>query len=141
MELFGLVVSVVALILIGIGIAVGLVASVLVAALLGLGVLSSSFLIGFRSGRPAAGIRAFLLMVGILAGIPAGAVCAWLAHAFFNAYGNDVRVLFFGALGGGIAGVVLALMVDFVSRRVYASVSARLRLPSENERKQRGEIH
>ena len=78
----------VALVLIGVGLAIGLVACTLGGILVGLGVVSSSFIIGFRSGRSSAGIRAFLLQCGILAGIPAGAVCAWLAQSFFTAYGS-----------------------------------------------------
>jgi hypothetical protein len=131
MALFGLVFLVVALVLIGIGIAVGLVASVIAVALLGLGVISSSFVIGIRTGRPAAGIRAFLLQCGLLAGIPAGAVCAWLAQTFFAAYGSGWPVLVYGALGGAVAGIVVALSLDFVSRRLHAWASARF-LPSSS---------
>ena len=129
MALFGLVFLVVALVLIGIGIAVGLVGCAIAAALVGLGVVSSSFVIGIRTGHPAAGIRAFLLQCGVLAGIPAGAVCAWLAHAFFTAYGSGWPVIVYGALGGAVAGVVVALSLDFVSRRLHSWASARF-LPS-----------
>ena len=129
MALFGLVFLVVALVLIGIGIAIGLVACVLAAALAGLGIVSSSFLIGMRTGRPAVGIRAFLLQCGVLAGIPAGALCAWLAQAFLKAYGSGWPVFVYGAAGGAVAGVIVALSLDFVSRRLHAWASARL-LPS-----------
>lgn len=129
MALFGLVFLVVALVLIGIGIVVGLVACALALVLLGLGVISSSFVIGIRMGRPAAGIRAFLLQCGILAGIPAGAVCAWLAQALFTAYGSGWPVFVYGALGGAVAGAIVALSLDFVSRRFHAWASARLLPP------------
>jgi hypothetical protein len=131
MGLFGLVFLVIALVLIGVGIAIGLVACGLAVVLLGVGVVSSSFVIGLRTGRPAAGIRAFLLQCGILAGIPAGAACAWLGKAFFTAYGSELPILFFGALGGAVAGIVVALSLDFVSRRLHAWASARF-LPSES---------
>ncbi|HEY5894496.1 MAG TPA: hypothetical protein VIT91_14840 [Chthoniobacterales bacterium] len=134
MALFGLVFLVVALVLIGIGISIGLAACVLAGALLGLGVISSSFVIGLRTGRPAAGIRAFLLQCGILAGIPAGAVCAWLAEAFFVAYGGGWPVLVYGALGGAVAGIVVALSLDFVSRRLHAWIATRFLSPSSNGR-------
>jgi hypothetical protein len=129
MALFGLVFLVVALVLIGIGIAVGLAACGLAAALVGSGIVSSSFVIGIRTGRPAAGIRAFLLQCGVVAGIPAGAVCAWLGQAFFTAYGSGWPVLVYGALGGTAAGVIVALSLDFVSRRLHAWAAALL-LPS-----------
>ena len=132
MALFGLVFVVIALVLVGIGIAVGLVACFIAAVLLGLGVVSSSFVIGFRSGRPAVGIRAFLLQCGILSGIPAGAACAWLAQSFFAAYGSGWPVLVYGALGGAFAGILVALSLDFVSRRLHFWASARL-LPSSSD--------
>ena len=126
MALFGLVFLVVALILIGVGLAVGLVACALAGVLMGLGVISSSVVIGLRSGRPAVGVRALLLQCGVLAGIPAGAVCAWLAQSFFAAYGSGWPVLLYGALGGAFAGILVALSLDFISRQLQAWVYSRL---------------
>ncbi len=126
MEPFGLVFLVIALILVGIGIAIGLVACGLAALLVGLGVVSSSFVIGLSTRRPAAGFRAFLLQCGILAGIPAGAVCAWLGKAFFTAVASELPILACGALGGAVAGIIVALSLDFISRRLHAWASARL---------------
>jgi hypothetical protein len=125
MALFGLVFLVVALVLIGIGVAIGLVACAVAAALLGLGVISSSVFIGARSGRPATGVRAFLLQCGLLAGVPAGAVCAYLAKSLFEAFGNDWRVFVYGGIGGGVAGVIVALLLDFASRRLANWAAAR----------------
>lgn len=125
MALFGFVFLVVALVLIGVGIAVGLVGCAVAAVLLTLGVVSSSFVIGLRSGRPAVGIRAFLLQCGILAGIPAGAVFAWLAQSFFAAYGSGWPVIIYGAAGGAVAGVLVALLLDFITRRLHIWASAR----------------
>ena len=129
MALFGLVFLVIALFLIGVGVAVGLVACALTAALLGIGVISSSVFVGMRSGRASSGIRVFLLQCGILAGIPAGAVCAGLAQSFFAAYGSGWPVLVYGAMGGAFAGLSVALLLDFISRRLQAWASVRL-LPS-----------
>ncbi len=131
MGLFVLVFFVVALVLIGVGIAIGLVASVVAAVLLGIGVVSSSVFVGLRSGRAATGIRAFLIQCGILAGVPAGAVCAWLAKNFFEAYGQDWLVLFYGGLGGACAGIIIALLLDFISRRVQTWAALRL-LPARS---------
>jgi hypothetical protein len=125
MELFVIVFFLVAMVLVGVGIAIGLVGCLATAVLLALGVISSSFFVGWRAGRPSAGIRAFLLQCGILAGIPAGAVCAWLAHNFVAAYGNDMPILLYGALGGAVAGAVIALGLDFMSRQTQRWLSSR----------------
>lgn len=126
MGLFTLIFLVVALVLVGIGVAIGLVACALAAALVGLGVISSSFVIGIRTGRTGAGIRAFLLQCGILTGIPAGAVCAWLAETFLTASDAGWPILIYGAIGGAAAGIIVALCLDFVFRRLHAWASARL---------------
>lgn len=126
MGLFGLVFLVVALVLIGIGIGIGTIACLIAAVLVGLGVISSSFFVAIRAGRPSAGIRAFLLQCGVLAGIPAGAVCAWLGQHFFAAVGGELPILVYGALGGALAGVIVALMLDFVSCRLSGWASTRV---------------
>jgi hypothetical protein len=126
MALFGLVFVVVALFLIGVGLAVGLVACCIAAILVGLGVLSSSVLVGLLSRRPSVGLHAFLFQCGALAGAPAGAVCAWLAHSIFESYGSDWLILLYGALGGALTGIVIALLVAFISQYVQRWASARL---------------
>jgi hypothetical protein len=126
MGLFGLVFMVVALVLIGVGFAVGLVACLVATVLVTLGMISSSFVIGLRSGRPAVGIRVFLLQCGILAGIPAGALCAGLSQSFFAAYGSGWPVLVYGALGGAFAGLLVALSLDFIFRRAHRWTLMRL---------------
>jgi hypothetical protein len=135
MEIIGLFVTVVALVLTGVGLAIGLVACAMAVALVGLGVVSSSFVIGLLSRRTSAGIRAFLLQSCVLAGIPAGAVCAWLGKTFLATYGGDLVVLGCGALGGAIAGVIIALSLDFIFRRLRAWASARF-LPADSNKHQ-----
>jgi hypothetical protein len=125
MEIVSLLFCIVVLILIGVGFAIGLVACVLAAVLLGLGVISSSFVIGLWSGRPSAAMRAFLIQCGVLAGIPAGAACAWLAKTLVAEASSEWVVLFSGALAGATAGVAIALMLDFVFRRMHAWGSSR----------------
>ena len=138
--LFGIVFGAVALVLIGVGIVLGLLGLALTAFLVGLGVVSSSVFIGMRSGRASSGIRAFLIQVGLLCGIPAGAVCAWLGQSLFEAYGSGWAVLVYGALGGAFAGVLVALVLDYVSRRTGTWASGRLQtfrdshLATANER-------
>lgn len=125
MVFFALIFFCVACVLIGVGIVVGLIGCALAAALLGLGVISSSVFVGLRSGRAEAAIRAFLIQVGILAGIPAGAVCAWLIQSFFRAYGEGWEVLAYGALAGAGAGLLIALTLDFLTRRMSAWAALR----------------
>src|SRR5580698_2592068 len=126
MGIFGLVFLVVGLVLIGIGIALGLVACLAAVILLGLGIISSSFVVGLLSGKSSAGIRVFLLQCGLLVGIPAGAVCAWLGHSFITAYGDGLPILIYGALGGAVAGLIVALCLDFISFRLRTWASARI---------------
>ena len=76
MALFGLVFLVVALILVGVGIAIGLVAC---------------------------GLAVILLRDG----------SGWL-------------VLFYGALGGAVSGVIVALLLSFIFRRLHTWASAKL---------------
>lgn len=128
MALFGLVFLVVALILIGVGIVVGLVVCGVAAVLVGVGVISSSVVVGLFSRSSAAGVRAFLLQCGVLAGIPAGMLCAWLAHSIFEAYGSGWLVFLYGALGGALGGVIIALLVNFIYRRASTWAAAKLAL-------------
>ena len=128
MALFGLVFLVVTLILIGVGIVIGLVACCVAALLVGIGVVSFSVVVGLLRRSSAAGIRAFLLQCGVLAGIPAGILCAWLAHSVFEAYGRGWLVFFYSALGGALGGVIIALLVDFIFRRLHRWGAARLAL-------------
>lgn len=121
-----LIALVVGMILIGIGIAIGLVGCAIAAALLGVGVISSSVFVGLWSGRTRTGLRVFLLQCGLLAGIPAGAVCAWLGQSFLSAYGSGWPALVYGAIGGAFAGVVIALLLDLISRRLHSWAAQRL---------------
>lgn len=117
--MFGVIFLVVALFLIGVGLAAGLVAVGLTLALMGFGILSSSILIGLQAGRTETGIRAFLLQCGVLAGIPAGAMCAWMMKHFSEHIGDGWMVPAYGAVGGAVAGLCIALTMDAISRRVH----------------------
>ena len=126
MALFGLIFLFVMLVLIGVGIALGLVASVIAAVLVGLGVLSSSVVVGVLARRTSAGIRAFLLQCAVLFSIPAGVLCALLAHWIFSAPASVWLISLYGALGGAVAGVVIALLLDFIFRRLHRWASAKI---------------
>lgn len=128
MAIVSLILAVVILILVGVGVALGLVACAVTAALIGLGVVSSSVVVGMRSGRPADGVRVFLLQCGILAGVPAGAFCAWLASTLMTDLEGavDWQVLVCGGLGGALAGILLALSLNAMWRRLQAWAVGRL---------------
>ncbi|GAA5144812.1 hypothetical protein GCM10023213_35570 [Prosthecobacter algae] len=126
MAIFGILFLGVALVLIGVGIALGLAAIVAAAGLISLGVLSSSVLIGLRTGRTESGIRALFIQCGVLAGIPAGAICAWALKHFSEQIGDGWVVPAYGALGGALAGLCLALIMDAISRRTHAWASRQL---------------
>lgn len=128
MGVIGLLLVCVMLVLIGVGIAVGLVACAFAALLAGLGMISSSVLVGMRSGRPADGIRVFLLQCGVVLGVPAGAVCAWLGSTLATELGNavDWPVIVGGGIAGALAGVLVALALDLMSRRLQGWAAAKL---------------
>jgi hypothetical protein len=119
MGIIALIFLFVALVLIGVGIALGLVACLFAALLLGMGVLSTSFIIGFLTRSRAEGIRAFLLQAGVLIGIPAGAASAWLGQTLVTGAAGGWPVATCGALAGAIAGILVALMLDVVSQHLH----------------------
>lgn len=133
MEFFGLIFLFVMLILIGVGIAAGLVACLIAAVLVAVGVLSSSVVIGLVARRSSAGVRAFLFQCALLLGIPSGVLCAWLAHWTFSAPASVWLISFYGALGGAVAGVVLALLLDLVFRRLHRWASAKISGAAQHE--------
>jgi hypothetical protein len=126
MALFGLIFLVVALILIGVGIVVGLVLCGVTAVLVALGILSSSVVVGLLTRRPAAGVRAFLLQCALLAGIPSGILCAWLVHYTIAVAGPGWLISIYGGLGGAVAALVIALLLDFIFRRAHRWGTAKL---------------
>ena len=126
MALFGLIFLFVMLVLIGVGIAAGLVACVAAAVLIGVGMLSSSVVVGLLARRTSAGVRAFLLQLALVLGVPSGVLCAWLAHWIFSAPASVWLVSLYGAIGGAVAGVVLALLLDFIFRRLHRWASGKI---------------
>ena len=126
MELFGLIFLVVALILIGAGAIIGLIVCTITAIMVGIGVLSSSIVIGFISRRAATGLRAFIVQCALIGGIPSGILCAWLVHSVFSAAGPGWLISFYGALGGAVAGLIIALLLDFIFRRLHRWSNSKL---------------
>jgi|GEM_PF-2453181 len=116
MALFGLIFFVVAMILLGVGIALGVFVSILAFVLLSLGVISSSVVVGMRRKSAGAGIRMFLILTGLLGGIPSGILCAWIASNFMDMAGVNAKILVYGGLSGAVSGLFLAVMFDFIYR-------------------------
>lgn len=126
MGIVTVILGIVVLVLIGVGIAIGLVACALAAALVATGMISASVIVGIRNGRAADGIRLFFLLCGALAGVPAGAVCAWLMHEFYLSAGDDLMILVCGGLTGGVAGILVGLSLDYISRKGHDWAQAKL---------------
>jgi len=129
MAVVSLILAAIVLFLVGVGIATGLVACAVAALLIGLGVISSSVVVGLYSGRTSEGIRAFLLQCGVIAGVPAGAVCAWLATFLMTELQEVIQwpVLLLGGLAGASAGIIIALTLDRMSRRLHTWTALRLK--------------
>lgn len=122
MELIGIIFVLIAVLLLGVGMAIGLVACVAGSVLVGAGVLSSSVLVGFWRRRTLAGVQAFFVQCGILAGAPAGAVCAWAAAQVWPALHAQWHLLAAGAAGGVVAGLGVALLASVASACVLNRV-------------------
>jgi hypothetical protein len=132
MALFGIIFFFVALVLVGVGIALGAFVSVLTFALVTLGVISSSVVVGVRRKSAQAGVRTFLILGGILGGIPCGMFGAWLATTFMALAGTDAKIFFYGGVSGAVCGVGIALLLDFLFRRSSRWVAGRLK-PAEQQ--------
>lgn len=118
MDIFGLIVAVIALMLIGVGIALGLVACAAGGGLLATGVVSSSVIVGFWKRRTLAGVQMFFVQCGILAGAPVGAVLAWIAWHVWPMIDGEWHVLAAGAAGGAIAGLITAWMASVATNGI-----------------------
>lgn len=113
-------------VLIGMGMVLGVVAVGLTVAFVSAGVVSSSVAIGVWRGRTKSGLRAFFIQCGLLAGIPAGMLCAWLgANLWAQMDAGTVRTLVAGGVGGALSGLVVAVLFDFIARRVQVWLSVR----------------
>ena len=113
-----MVVSIVALVITGIGIAVGVFLCLVTAALLAAGVVSVSALVGVLRGSVVAGFRALIWQAGALAGMIAGIAVVAGVRFFFETWREGAGPWIGGALGGMAGGLLVALLVDFLFRRL-----------------------
>ena len=114
------------LVLLGVGIVIGLVVCGIATGLVAIGVLSSSVMAGLVTSRPVIAVRVFMLQCGLLAGIPSGILCAWIIRSWLSVPGSGWLVSMYGAIGGAIAGAGIALVLDFIFRRIHAWTSTRV---------------
>jgi hypothetical protein len=118
MELMAIPFLIILLILIGVGIAVGLVFSVVAAILLAAGVVSASTMIGVWRGSVLTGFRAFIWQAGALAGMIAGIAVVAGVRFFLETWREGAGPWIGGALGGMAGGLLIALLLDFILRRL-----------------------
>lgn len=77
MGFVGVIFLMVALLLIGVGLALGLMVGGMIALLMATGMVTSSLWVGWKSGRPAAAVRAMALQVGAAVGGGVGGILGW----------------------------------------------------------------
>jgi hypothetical protein len=112
METSGYIGALLALVVIGIGVAIGLVTCLAVSLLASVGMLSTSVLVGVWTRRTLAGFQALFVQCGIALGAPAGAALAWGVSHVWPMFGADGRVLIAGAMGGAGGGLVIAWLAS-----------------------------
>ena len=126
MAIVSLIGLIVMLVLVGVGIALGAAAAVATVVLVTAGVISSSVAVGLWRGKAEAGLRALLIQVGIITGVPAGMLCTWVATQLYARVDAElVKVLAIGAVCGALSGLLVALLFDFIARRVQAWIVRR----------------
>ena len=109
---------IVVLVSIGAGVAVALVTCLVAAVLVAIGAVSSSAVIGLLTRRPYIGARVLLFECAIAAGVPAGIFCAYLGDYLWRVAGSSWCIPVYGAAGGAMAGVGIALLLEFIFRRL-----------------------
>lgn len=116
-EVLALAMLLVALIITGIGVAVGLVLCFIAAALLAAGVVSVSALIGLLRGSWLAALRVFVWQAGVVAGLCAGIAIVAGARFFLDVWKEGAGPWIGGAVGGIAGGMLVAFLLDFLLRR------------------------
>ena len=115
----------ISIVLIGVGIGIGLVISALAGGLVLAGTVSSSVALGIFTRRPATAVRAFLLQCGVLSGLLAGAGLTWLCVPYIEPLERNGTTIGLGSLAGALSGVVVALVTDYIFRKMLSWIEAR----------------
>jgi hypothetical protein len=115
METSGYIGALIALVVIGVGIAIGLITCLAVSLLASVGVISTSVLVGLWQRRALAGFQALLVQCGVALGAPAGAVLAWGVAHVWPMFSGVGRVLIAGSIGGAIGGLVIGWLASMAA--------------------------
>lgn len=118
MELFTIPFLIILLILLGIGVAVGLMFCAVATVLLAAGVVSSSAVLGVLHGSALAGLRALIWQAGAIAGMISGIAVVAGVRFFMDTWQEGAGPWIGGALGGMAGGLLIALLLDFLVRRL-----------------------
>ncbi|HEX2617898.1 MAG TPA: hypothetical protein VHL57_10170 [Flavobacteriales bacterium] len=137
MDTPGIIGALIALLIIGVGVAIGLIASLALAVLTSVGVVSISILVACWKRQMLAGLQVFFVQCGVLMGAPAGAMLAWGAWHLWPMINGEWRVLAAGAVGGAGGGLVIAWLAsaaaEGLARHTWPWVRGRVTIfqPSE----------
>ena len=119
MFIFGVIFLIVALLLIGVGFAIGIFILGVAAAAIGLGIISTSVACGFIQKKPSIGFRVFFYQFFIITFLLAGILTTWLVSFFADLHISIISVILIGSISGGSVGVLFGLLhswiVDFIS--------------------------
>ena len=113
------VLAAVMLVLVGMGIVISLTFLACTAIFVGLGVISSSALVALFRRRFSSGLRALHYQLLALIGLPCGAGTLWLACSLFDVQIRQRYILAIGGAIGIVAGIIMALILDWSFRFVY----------------------
>jgi hypothetical protein len=131
MAIFALIFLTIALILIGVGLAVGLVICGVIAMLTFFGVLTSSAAVGVWLRNPSAALRLMVYQFCVLAGLVAGVGLAWVVSLIFELHLQPAGIVLCGGLAGAASGLIFAagnlwifkMAHDLLWRRVSRSLA------------------
>ena len=114
MFIFGIIFLVVALVLIGIGLAIGALIFVAAAAAIGVGMISSSVACGILQKKPSAGFRVFFYQFFTLTFLAAGIVLTWLVSAFAELHFSGWSIVAIGSLAGISVGLLFSILHSYL---------------------------
>ena len=127
-----LIVVLIALILVGVGIALTVIFAVFSALFAALGIVSSAAITGILRKRFSSGLRALHYQVCAVLSLPVAIGFLWIGTHLFSLHLRIRNVLALGSLAGIIGGLLLAFALDRIAYFVYN----RFILPSISNKKE-----
>jgi hypothetical protein len=122
MFVFGIIFLIVAIILIGIGIAFGVAIFALAGIAIGLGVTSSSIAIGFIQRKPSLGLRAFFYQLFVIIFSLLGILSTWAISTFSGYDFSFLSIALIGALSGTSIGLLFAVFHSWIIDLIGSSL-------------------